>query len=81
MGGFNIFIGNCNGHEADWQLAGAALQMLALHVSVHARLLEDENARAEKMSDEEKLKFMVDAVRAKPPAIREAFARAVMAGL
>lgn len=40
--------------------------------AVHARLLENEAARAEAMSDEDRIKFMVRALKAKPMSIRQA---------
>ncbi len=48
---------------------------LAQAGAVHARLLNDESARADAMSDAEKVEYMVAALKAKPRSIREAVAR------
>lgn len=47
---------------------------LAQSGAVHARLLEHEAARADAMSDDEKRKFMMIALKKLPLSIRQAFA-------
>lgn len=47
--------------------------------AVHARLLENEAARAESMSDEEKIRFMVRHLRSKPYSIRQAVVAELLA--
>ena len=47
---------------------------LAQAGAVHARLLEHEAARADAMSDDEKRKFMMIALKKLPLSIRQAFA-------
>jgi len=43
---------------------------LAQAGAVHARLLENESARAEAMSEEQKVAYMITALRKKPTAVR-----------
>jgi hypothetical protein len=65
----------------DKNLANLAVSLsraLSQTGAVHARLLADENARADKMSDEEKVKFMVQALRAKPMSVRAAVAQELL---
>lgn len=47
--------------------------------AVHARLLENEAARADAMSDEDKRRFMFAALRKLPYSVRQAFAAELMA--
>lgn len=61
----------------DPKLANTAVALsraLSQAGAVHARLLADENARADKMSDEDKVRFMLQAMRSKPLSVRQAFA-------
>jgi hypothetical protein len=56
--------------EFDKKLADAAVALsraLSQAGAVHARLLEDENARADNMSMADKLKFMIMALKKFPP--------------
>ncbi len=59
------------------ELANAAVSLsraLSQTGAVHARLLAEESARADAMSEDEKVRFMVMALAAKPRSIREAVA-------
>jgi hypothetical protein len=47
--------------------------------AVHARLLENEAARADNMSDDDKRRFMLLALRKLPYSVRQAFAAELMA--
>jgi hypothetical protein len=60
----------------DPKLANTAVALsraLSQAGAVHARLLQDENARADRMSDAEKIDFMLAAMRTKPLSVRQAF--------
>ncbi len=46
--------------------------------AVHARLLESEATRANSMSDDEKLKLIVETLRKKPMSIRHALAQQIL---
>lgn len=65
------------GHARD---AVALSRALAQAGAVHARLLEQESARVDAMSDDEKLQFMLLELRRKPLAIRQQVAAALLAG-
>jgi hypothetical protein len=53
----------------------ALSRALAQAGAVHARLLNDEAARADAMSEADKIKYMVAALKTKPKSIREAVVR------
>ena len=68
--------------QFDKKLADAAVALsraLSQAGAVHARLLSEEAAAADSMSDAEKLEYMVKAIRAKPSSIRQAVAEAILA--
>jgi hypothetical protein len=65
----------------DKNLANLAVSLsraLSQAGAVHARLLQDENARADKLSDAEKVDYMLAAMRTKPLSIRQAFANELL---
>jgi hypothetical protein len=65
----------------DTKLANAAVALsraLSQAGAVHARLLADENARADKMSEADKIDFMLAAMRSKPLSVRQAFANELL---
>jgi hypothetical protein len=64
-------------HASD---AVALSRALAQAGAVHARLLEQDSARVDAMSDDEKLQFMLLELRRKPLAIRQQVAAALLAG-
>lgn len=49
-------------------------RVLAQMGAVHARLLQEESARADILSDAEKVQYMLQAMLAKPASIRQQFA-------